>query len=57
MHKTTDSGFFYRVSGEYTDYDSLKLTSGVADAVSGTKNTISADVDTVAFKFAIGRAF
>ena len=57
INRTTDTGFFYRVSGEYTDYDSIKLTSGVADAVSGTSNTISADVDTVAFKLAIGKAF
>ena len=57
INKTTDTGFFYRVSGEYTDYDSIKLTSEVADAVSGTSNTISADVDTVAFKLAIGKAF
>ena len=57
INKTTDTGFFYRVSGEYTDYDSIKLTSEVADAVSGTRNTVSADVDTVAFKLAIGKAF
>ena len=57
MHKTNDNGFFYRVSGEYTDYDTIKLTSGVADAVSGTVNTISANVDTVAFKVSIGKAF
>jgi len=57
INKTTDTGFFYRVSGEYTDYDSIKLTSEVADAVSGTTNTVSADVDTVAFKLAIGKAF
>jgi hypothetical protein len=57
INRTTDTGFFYRVSGEYTDYDSIKLTSEVADAVSGTSNTISADVDTVAFKLAIGKAF
>ena len=57
MHKTKDSGVFYRISGEYTDYDSLKLTSEVADAVSGTRNVIDADVDTMALKFSIGKAF
>ena len=57
MHKTNDSGFFYRLSGEYTNYDSLKLTSGVADAVTGTRNVIDADVDTMALKFSIGKAF
>ena len=57
MHKTNDSGLFYRVSGEYTDYSTINLTSGVADAVSGTRNTIEADVDTMAIKFSIGKAF
>lgn len=57
MHKTNDNGFFYRVSGEYTDYDSIKLTSGTADAATGKVNTISANVDTVAFKVSIGKAF
>jgi len=57
MHKANDSGFFYRVSGEYTDYESIKLTSGVADAVTGTRNVIDAEVDTVAFKVSIGKAF
>ena len=57
MNRTTDSGFFYRVSGEYTDYDSISLTSQTADAVTSTTNKISADVDTVAFKLSIGKAF
>ena len=57
VHKTNDSGLFYRVSGEYTDYSTINLTSGVADAVSGTTNTIEANVDTMAFKFSIGKAF
>ena len=57
MNRTTDSGFFYRVSGEYTDYDSISLTSQTADASTGTFNKISADVDTVAFKLSIGKAF
>lgn len=57
MNRTTDSGFFYRVSGEYTDYDSISLTSQTADASTGKFNKISADVDTVAFKLSIGKAF
>jgi hypothetical protein len=57
MHKTNDAGLFFRASAEYTAYDSFKLTSGVADAVSGTKNTIDADIDTTAFKISIGKAF
>jgi hypothetical protein len=57
MHKVRDNGIFFRASAEYTDYDSFKLTSGVADAVTGTTNTIDADVDTMAFKVSIGKAF
>ena len=57
MHKTNDAGLFFRASAEHTSYDSFKLTSGVADAVTGTTNTIDADVDTMAFKISIGKAF
>ena len=57
MHKVGDTGVFFRASAEYTDYDSFKLTSGTADAVTGTTNTIDADVDTTAFKISIGKAF
>ena len=57
MHKTKDNGVFFRASAEYTSYDSFKLTSGVADAVTGTTNTIDADVDTTALKISIGKAF
>ena len=54
---TADSGVFVRVSGEYTDYDNIKLTSQTADAVTGTTNDIDASVDTVAFKLSVGKAF
>ena len=55
---TTDSGVFMRVSGEYTDYDTINLTSTTAaDATTTTKNKIKADIDTVAFKLSIGKAF
>ena len=57
INRTTDSGMFFRVSGEYTDYDDISLTSQTADAVSGTKNKIDASLDTTAFKLAIGKAF
>ena len=57
INRTTDSGMFFRVSGEYTDYDDISLTSQTADAVSGTKNKINASLDTTAFKFAVGKAF
>ena len=57
FHKVRDNGVFFRASAEFTNYDSIKLTSGTADAVTGTKNTIDADVDTTAFKISIGKAF
>ena len=57
INRTTDSGMFFRISGEYTDYDDISLTSQTADAVSGTKNKINASLDTTAFKFAVGKAF
>ena len=57
IHKVRDTGVFLRASAEYTNYDSIKLTSGTADAVTGTKNTIDADVDTMAFKISIGKTF
>ena len=57
IHKVRDTGVFFRASAEYTAYDSITLTSGVADAVTGTTNKIDADVDTMAFKISIGKAF
>ena len=57
INRTKDSGFFYRISGEVTDYDSITLNSKTADADTGKKNKIVADIDTVAFKFSIGKAF
>ena len=54
---TSDNGMFMRVSGEYTDYDSITLTSQTADAVTGTTNEIDASVDTLAFKLSVGKAF
>ena len=52
-----DSGFFFRATAERTDFDTLNLTSGVADAVTATTNTIKADVDVVMAKFSIGKSF
>ena len=57
IHKVRDNGVFFRASAEYTAYDSITLTSGVADAVTGTTNKVDADVDTMAFKISIGKAF
>ena len=52
-----DSGLFLRASAEWTDYDDFTLISGTPDATTATTNTIKADVDTTAFKLAIGKAF
>jgi hypothetical protein len=58
LHKATDSGFFYRVSGEFTDYDTINLTSTTAaDATTTTLNKVKADIDTMAFKVSVGKAF
>jgi hypothetical protein len=57
FHKASDTGLFFRVSGEYTDYDNISLTSQTADATTGTTNKINASVDTVAFKLSVGKAF
>ena len=55
---TNDNGVFFRVSGEYTDYDDIALTSTTAaDATTTTKNKINASVDTLAAKLSIGKAF
>ena len=55
--RTMDTGLFFRAAVEYTDFDEITLTSGVADAVSDTTNTIKADVDVTMAKFSIGKAF
>ena len=55
--KTNDNGIFVRLSGEVTDYDTINLTSKTADAVTGTFNKVSADVDTMAMKISVGKAF
>ena len=55
---TNDNGVFFRISGEYTDYDDIALTSTTAaDATTTTKNKINASVDTLAAKLSIGKAF
>ena len=57
FERANDSGIFIRAGVEYTDFDTLNLTSGVADAVTATTNTIKADVDVVMAKFSIGKSF
>ena len=55
--KMSDSGFFFRSSVEYTDFDEITLTSQVADAVSGTTNKIKGDVDATVVKLSVGKSF
>ena len=55
VHKQSDSGAFVRIEGNYTDYDDISLT-GAADADS-VSNSISADIDALAFKLSVGKAF
>jgi hypothetical protein len=55
--RSLDSGVFFRTIIERNSYDTLNLTSGVADAVTGTSNTIKADMDSTVAKFSIGKAF
>ena len=57
FQRSNDSGIFFRTAIEVNEYDTLNLTSGVADAVSGTTNTIKADIDTTVAKFSIGKVF
>ena len=52
-----DTGIFFRASVENTNFDTITLTSGVADAVTATTNSIKADVDVVMAKFSIGKSF
>ena len=52
-----DTGIFFRASVENTNFDTITLTSGVADAVTATTNSIEADVDVQAAKFSIGKSF
>ena len=43
-------GFYTKLGGERTDFDTYKATSG-------TTNTLTADLDVTQFKFSIGKAF
>tara|TARA_B100000963_G_scaffold225788_1_gene196958 strand:+ start:1754 stop:2425 length:672 start_codon:yes stop_codon:yes gene_type:complete len=45
----TGNGWYYKAEYAYTDYDSIKLTSGT--------NTITADLDTSALRVSVGKTF
>ena len=50
-----DNGMFFRTEATYTDYEDVSFT-GSADADS-VKNKIDAEVDALAFRISIGKAF
>jgi hypothetical protein len=50
-----DNGMFFRTEATYTDYEDVSFT-GSADANS-VKNKIDAEVDALAFRISIGKAF
>jgi hypothetical protein len=51
--KSLEGGFFARVEGAYTDYDTVSIKSTGSDAVS----TVTGDIDTMAAKFTLGKSF
>ena len=55
MNKDINNGTFFRTELTYTDYEDVTI-NGTADS-DGVKNKIDADVDTMAFKISIGKAF
>jgi hypothetical protein len=55
FERDTANGAFIRMEGTYTDYEDVKFNGSLdADSV---RNVINADVDALAFRVAIGKAF
>ena len=52
-----DSGLFFRTTAEITDFDTLSLTGSQVGGTASSFNKISADVDILAAKLSIGKAF
>jgi len=52
-----DSGLFFRTTAEVTDFDTLSLTGSQVGGTASSFNKISADVDILAAKLSIGKAF
>ena len=57
IEKQDDSGYFFRVAGEYIDYDGISLTGSEVGGTAGSFNTITADVDSTALKISVGKSF
>ena len=55
FERDTDSGAFLRMEGTYTDYEDVKFNGSLdSDSV---RNVVDADVDALAIRIAIGKAF
>jgi hypothetical protein len=55
MNRDNANGTFFRSELTYTDYDDVSIT-GTADT-DGVRNKIDADIDAIAFRISIGKAF
>ena len=55
MNKDINNGKFFRTELTYTDYQDVTI-NGTADS-DGVRNKIDADIDAVAFRISIGKAF
>ena len=55
FNRDNANGTFFRTELTYTDYDDVSI-NGTADS-DGVKNKIDADIDAIAFRISIGKAF
>ena len=55
VNRDNANGTFFRTELTYTDYDDVSI-NGTADS-DGVKNKIDADIDAIAFRISIGKAF
>jgi len=53
----TPGGFMLKVSYEETDYDTLDLRSTGSNSVTANSTGVTAEVDTKAYRFSVGKAF
>ena len=55
INRETDNGGFFRMEGTYTDYEDVQFKGSLdGDSV---RNVIDADVDALAIRIAVGKAF
>ena len=55
--RSNDSGLFVRTMYEHTDFDTITLTGTEVGGTASSFNTIKANVDVTAIKFAVGKKF